>query len=152
MADRIPPEVRSRIMSRIRGQNTRPEMYVRQTVWRHGFRYRLNARKLPGTPDLVFPRFKTALFVHGCFWHQHGCSRTSRPSSNHDYWDRKLDRNVERDAQNQARLKAIGWTVVTVWECNLEEGTAEAISLLENLRAEQMVRMAQAGEGKRLRC
>ena len=128
------PDTRSRVMSRIRGRDTRPELYVRKALWREGFRYRLNVRQLPGTPDLVFARYRVALFVHGCFWHQHGCPRTSRPSSNQDYWERKLSRNTARDAQSQAKLEKMGWTVFTIWECNLQEGTDETLRFLNVLR------------------
>ena len=135
MADTLSPEERSRLMARIRSRDTKPEMYVRKAVWRAGFRYRLHSRTLPGKPDLVLSQYKTAVFVHGCFWHQHGCAKTSRPSSNREFWDRKLDGNVARDARNRASLQALGWTVLTVWECSLEEGTADVLSVLKRFRA-----------------
>ena len=135
MADTLSPEERSRLMARIRSRDTKPEMYVRKAVWRAGFRYRLHSRTLPGKPDLALAQYKVAVFVHGCFWHQHGCAKTSRPSSNREFWDRKLDGNVARDARNQAALQALGWTVLTVWECELEEGTAKVLDVLKPLRA-----------------
>ena len=137
MADSMRPEVRSRVMSRIRSKDTRPELYVRQAVWREGFRYRLHVRKLPGAPDVVLAKYRLAIFVHGCFWHQHGCSKSSRPSSNREYWEQKLDGNVSRDARHQANLKELGWTVATIWECRLEQDTLELIESLKGLR--QMV-------------
>ena len=134
MADTLSPEERSRLMARIRSRDTKPEMYVRKAVWRAGFRYRLHTRSLPGKPDLALARYKVAIFVHGCFWHQHGCAKTSRPSSNREFWDRKLDGNVARDARNQAALQALGWTVLTIWECSLEQGTADVLRILKRLR------------------
>lgn len=135
MADTLSPKERSRLMARIRSRDTKPEMYVRKSVWREGFRYRLHPRTLPGKPDLSLAQYKVAIFVHGCFWHQHGCAKTSRPSSNREFWNRKLDGNVARDARNRAALQALGWTVLTVWECSLEEGTANALGVLKRLRA-----------------
>lgn len=135
MADTLSPEERSRLMARIRSRDTKPEMYVRKAVWRAGFRYRLHSRMLPGRPDLVFSQYKTAVFVHGCFWHQHGCAKTSRPSSNREFWNRKLDGNVARDARNRDALQALGWMVLTIWECSLEEGTADLLGILKRLRA-----------------
>ena len=133
MADSMNPETRSRVMSRIRGQDTLPEMYVRRAVWHAGFRYRLHFRSLPGTPDLVLARHCLTVFVNGCFWHQHGCSRSSRPSSRREFWDRKLDDNIARDARNRAALQELGWSVFTVWECSLEENTSELLSVLKGL-------------------
>ena len=134
MADSMNPETRSRVMSRIRGQDTRPEMYVRRAVWHAGFRYRLHIRSLPGVPDLVLARYCLTVFVNGCFWHQHGCSRSSRPSSRSEFWDRKLDDNIARDARNRAKLQELGWCVFTVWECSLEENTSELLSVLKGLQ------------------
>ena len=135
MADTLSPEERSRLMARIRSRDTKPEMYGRKAVWRAGFRYRLHSRTLPGKPDLALAQYKVAVLVHGCFWHQHGCAKTNRPSSNREFWDRKLDGNVARDGRNRAALRALGWTVLTVWECGLEEGTAKVLDVLKPLRA-----------------
>ena len=123
-------------MSFVRGRNTRPELYVRRMVWAEGFRYRLHVRKLPGTPDLVLTKYGLAVFVHGCFWHQHSCSRAKRPSSNLEYWDRKLDGNVARDARDRIKLEELGWTLVTIWECSLESGTESLLARLRNLRVD----------------
>ena len=128
------PQVRSRVMARIRSKDTQPELHVRRAVWAEGFRYRLHQRRLPGAPDLAFAKYRLAVFIHGCFWHQHGCAKTSRPSSNTEYWDNKLDGNVARDARNQAHLKEIGWTVITIWECNLRQDTNGLLRLLESYR------------------
>ena len=134
MADTVLPGKRSRIMSSIRGRDTQPELYVRKALWSRGFRYRLHVRQLPGAPDVVLRKYKTAIFVHGCFWHQHGCSKTHRPSSNRQYWDRKLDGNVARDARNQAELRESGWNVFTVWECALAQDTEHLLHCLDTLR------------------
>ena len=117
--DRITPEDRSRLMSRVRSADTTPEMVVRRRLHAAGLRYRLHRRDLPGRPDLVLPRFKIAVFVHGCFWHGHlGCDRgRRRPKTRAEFWDRKLRENRDRDARVAAELQAMGWTVATVWEC-----------------------------------
>ena len=137
MTDILSTETRSRIMSAIRSRNTQPEIYVRKRLWSEGFRFRLHARNLPGTPDVVLHKYRLAIFVHGCFWHQHGCSGTKRPSSNKEYWDLKLDRNVARDALHRRRLEELGWTVATLWECDLESGTSRLLAELKRLRDHQ---------------
>ena len=135
MADTMLPAVRSRVMASVRGRDTRPEMYVRRAVWGQGFRYRLHVKRLPGSPDLVLPKYGVVIFVHGCFWHRHGCSNTRLPTSNLEYWEPKLDRNVARDGRNQARLREMGWTVATIWECSLQDDTANVLGHLQTLRA-----------------
>lgn len=130
-------QVRSRVMARVKGRDTGPELYVRSQVWRQGFRFRLHVRRLPGKPDLTLPRYKLVVFVHGCFWHQHGCARSRRPVSNQEYWDRKLDGNIARDAKNARLLRAMGWTVATVWECRLEQDTSTVLDLLKEMRSNQ---------------
>jgi DNA mismatch endonuclease (patch repair protein) len=118
VADTIDARRRSEIMSRIRSRDTLPEIAVRQAAHALGLRFRLYRRDLPGCPDLVFPRRKLALFVHGCYWHQHpGCRRASRPKSRPDYWLPKLARNVARDASATAQLAALGWQTAVIWEC-----------------------------------
>ena len=136
MPDFLSPEERSRVMSRVRSRNSRPEMYVRSALWAAGFRYRLHVRRLPGTPDLVLRKYRLAAFVNGCFWHQHGCSKSRRPASNREYWDMKLDGNVLRDARVRSTLENRGWTVVTVWECNLDTDTEQLLARLRDLRAD----------------
>ena len=132
MSDFLTKEERSRLMSRVKNRGTSAEMYVRRATWAAGFRYRLNVRGLPGSPDLVFPRYRTAVLVQGCFWHGHTCRKgRNRPSSNNEFWNRKLDSNVARDIANLAKLQKLDWTVFVVWECLLLEGTA---CLLEHLR------------------
>lgn len=107
-------------MRAVRSSNTGPELEVRRLLHRAGFRYRLHVASLPGSPDLVFPGRRCVVFVHGCFWHQHrGCRRSRRPRTSTSYWLPKLNRNVERDRRVAARLRRSGWSVCTVWECQL---------------------------------
>lgn len=136
MSDFLTKESRSMLMSRVRNRGTSAEWYVRKAVWSAGFRYRLNVRKLPGAPDLVLRRYNTAVLVQGCFWHGHGCRKGQlRPASNQEFWNRKLDGNVERDTINQAKLRALGWTVLLIWGCVLDEGTDALLAHLRNLRS-----------------
>ena len=120
MADTLTPEERSALMARIRGVDTKPELTVRRALHAKGYRYRVHVRELPGRPDLVFAKRRTAVFVHGCFWHRHGCSRTSTPKSREEYWQGKFDANVERDRRNEALLLHGGWRVFVAWECEIE--------------------------------
>lgn len=121
MADTVTKEVRSRIMSSVRQWDTSAERVVRSFLHAKGFRFRLNRRDLPGSPDIVLPRYRTVIFVHGCFWHQHrGCQKARRPSSNKDYWDRKLDENVRRDKKKATELRKLGWKVITIWQCETQ--------------------------------
>lgn len=122
MVDSITPSLRSEIMSRIRGKDTRPEMLVRRLIHKAGFRYRLHVASLPGKPDLVFAGRKKVIFVHGCFWHMHeGCAAARMPKSRVDFWQTKLQGNRERDRRNVAALREAGWEVLTLWECELGE-------------------------------
>lgn len=109
-------------MRRIRSKGMKPEIAVRSLVHGLGYRFRLHRRDLPGAPDLVLPRHKKIILVHGCFWHQHpGCREGRVPGTRQDYWQPKLSRNVERDAENEARIRALGWAVLVVWECELKD-------------------------------
>lgn len=119
MADIVTPAVRSRMMAGIRGKNTHPEMLIRRGLHRLGFRYRLHLSHLPGRPDLVLPRYRAAIFVHGCFWHGHGCALSKIPASRPEFWIRKLEQNRVRDAHAIRQLSALGWRSLVVWECNL---------------------------------
>lgn len=110
-------ERRSEIMSHIRSSDTQPELTVRRFLHRSGFRFRLHRKQLPGKPDIVLPRHGMAIFVHGCFWHGHECKDGHRPKSNSEYWTRKLDRNLERDARVQDELRQMGWKPVVIWSC-----------------------------------
>lgn len=116
--DRLSPEHRSGLMRAVRTTDTSPEMAVRKLVHAMGGRYVLHDKRLPGSPDLVFPRRRVAMFVHGCFWHRHeGCRLASTPKSNVEFWLEKFERNVRRDERNQAELEAQGWHVVVIWQC-----------------------------------
>lgn len=131
--DRISSAKRSEVMSRVRGSNTKPEVQVRSFLHHLGYRFRLHQRGLPGRPDIVLPRYRTVIFVHGCFWHQHpGCSKATLPGTNAEEWAAKLNRNVERDKENLGTLQALGWKVATVWECDLKT-TAAVISSLSQV-------------------
>lgn len=133
---------RSRIMSRIHGRDTQPELRVRKTAHKLGLRYRLHIKELIGSPDIVFPRYRTALFVHGCFWHQHpGCSRASVPKSRQEFWTVKLRKNVERDHRVVKRLENDGWRVEVIWECE----TKNADLLRRRITAMFAVAMADTG-------
>ena len=112
-------------MSRIRSTNSKPEEIVRKYLFSKGFRYRKNVNKLPGCPDIVLPKYKTVIFVNGCFWHKHDCPRFIWPSSNQDYWIPKIQRNIERDRLNAAELQKKGWHIITVWECELKKKNRE---------------------------
>lgn len=131
MADTHLKEVRSKNMSHIRSTNTKPEEIVRKYLFSHGLRYRKNVRKLPGCPDIVLPKYKTVVFVNGCFWHMHDCGRFVWPSSNKEYWSKKINRNVERDAENHRILSEQGWKFLVIWECQLKKKVAD--ENLENL-------------------
>lgn len=118
MADVVEPAVRSRMMSGIRGKNTKPEMLIRRALFAAGYRFRLHRRDLPGAPDVVLPGRKVAIFGHGCFWHAHtGCKNARQPSTRPEFWRDKLEGNVARDRRNIEDLLAGGWRVLTVWEC-----------------------------------
>ena len=124
-------------MSHVKGRDTSIERYVRRAAWAAGFRYRLNVRRLPATPDLLFTRHKTAVLVQGCFWHGHHCAKGQhRPQSNAEYWHRKLDANLERDVRNQRSLDDLGWTVFLIWECQLKEDTEALLAHLRTQRTE----------------
>lgn len=120
MTDFLTPAERSDRMSRIRGKDTQPELALRKVLHRLGLRYRLHGAGLPGKPDLVFPRYRTVVFVHGCFWHRHdGCNIATTPKSNTPFWLEKFKKNVTRDARVATQLEALGWRVFIVWECEL---------------------------------
>lgn len=132
-ADWLPASTRSRIMRSIRSKDTAPERTVRKALFADGYRYRLHSAKLPGKPDLVFPCRKKVIFIHGCFWHQHTdsrCTIAGKPTSNTSYWGPKLKRNIVRDIENEATLKAMGWKVRIAWECELENDLKRTLSTL----------------------
>ena len=118
MSDVFSKEKRSWIMSRVKGRDTKPEILVRSFVHRMGFRFRVQRRDLPGNPDIVLPRHGKVILVHGCFWHGHKrCPRSKRPTTNKGFWNKKLDRNIERDKQFRRMLRSMGWKVLVVWQC-----------------------------------
>jgi DNA mismatch endonuclease (patch repair protein) len=125
MNDKVDKVTRSKIMSRVRGKNTKPELALRQALFSVGYRYRLHAKHLPGKPDLIFPFYKVALFVNGCFWHWHGCKYSRFPTSNLEYWKKKITGNQERDKVNYEKLLSTGWRVLIVWECSLKKDEIE---------------------------
>lgn len=132
MPETISTERRSAIMRSVRQKGTAPEMVVRRIAYAIGTRYRLHRKDLPGRPDIVFPSRRLCIFVHGCFWHRHlGCRLASSPTSNREFWQEKFARNVERDARKENELRAAGWRVEIVWECE----TREPAKLKERLRA-----------------
>lgn len=112
-------------MSHIRSKGTKPEEQVQKYLFSKGFRYRKNVKKLPGCPDIVLPKYRAVIFVHGCFWHKHDCPRFVWPSSNKEYWIPKINRNVERDYTNKNKLESLGWRVLIVWECELKKKSFE---------------------------
>ena len=137
MTDKMTPSQRHYCMSRIRSRNTKPELKVRQWLWRHGYRYRLNVKSVPGKPDIVMRKYRTAVFVNGCFWHGHeGCDKFKIPQTNREFWVNKIKRNQERDQQNYKVLHDNGWQVIVVWECQLTpkriEETMLRVELLLN--------------------
>lgn len=131
MADNHTKKQRSMNMSHIRSTNSKPEETVRKYLFSQGFRYRKNVRKLPGCPDIVLKKYRTVIFVNGCFWHHHDCGRFVWPSTNEEYWHKKIDRNVERDKEDQQALEELGWQVLVIWECQLKR--KNALTNLQNL-------------------
>lgn len=132
MADVVDKATRSRMMSGIRGRDTKPELTVRRYLHGRGLRFRLAPKELPGKPDIVLPRFRTTIFVHGCFWHRHpGCRFATTPASNKDFWEKKFDQNVRRDTRKSKALQELGWRVLVVWECEL--GSAELDALYRTI-------------------
>ena len=127
MSDTMTPAQRHDCMSHVRSSNTKPEKVVRDALWRKGYRYRLNDRRLPGTPDLVLPKYRAVIFINGCFWHGHnGCTMYVVPKSNVEFWQAKVARNIERDLKSAQMLDTLAWTVITVWECELSKKNREA--------------------------
>jgi len=123
MADTVSPETRSRMMSGIRGKNTKPEMILRRGLHALGFRFRLHDKRLPGKPDLVFPKYRAVIFAHGCFWHGHDCHLFKWPSSRPEFWLAKINRNREVDARSETLLAQEGWRECIVWECAMKGRT-----------------------------
>ncbi len=117
MAKESSKEQRSRIMASIRSSNTTPEIKIRKILYNHGYRYRLNVKKLPTSPDIAISKYKTAILINGCFWHYHGCHISHLPKSNREFWQNKIKRNLERDKLGVSKLLTLGWRVLIIWEC-----------------------------------
>ncbi|WP_258909116.1 very short patch repair endonuclease [Pseudomonas putida] len=133
--DIVSKEVRSRMMAGIRGSHTSPEIKVRRLLHRHGFRFRLHGKKLPGKPDLVLPRYRVCIFVHGCFWHRHpGCRYATTPKTRAEFWQHKFDQNMSRDNKVKNELLASGWRVIELWECGIRGPESELDWLFEAIR------------------
>ena len=155
MPDRMTPEQRHDCMASIHSEDTRPEQAVRRELWHRGYRFRKYVRTLPGTPDIVLPKYRTYIFVNGCFWHGHkGCSKFVMPKTRTEFWANKIARNQERDLVNIQRLESIGWSAITVWECELGksgiENTMEKIeSMLEENRTKWEAYQAHRRESRK---
>lgn len=134
--DVVDSATRSRMMANIRGKDTQPEVLVRKFLHAHGFRFRLHRADLPGKPDIVLAGLKTCIFVHGCFWHRHpGCRYATTPRTREEFWKEKFSGNVERDRRARQALEGLGWTVLTIWECNLRHPEQTLHALIERLQA-----------------
>jgi DNA mismatch endonuclease, patch repair protein len=132
MADVVDAATRSRMMSGIRGKDTKPEMIVRRALHKGGFRYRLHDKKLPGRPDIVLPKYKTVIFVHGCFWHRHGCKHFKWPKTRVEFWREKIEGNVRRDEMSISELKQHGWSTFVIWECQVHD--ADVTGMLRQMQ------------------
>jgi DNA mismatch endonuclease (patch repair protein) len=133
MSDIYSKSKRSDIMSKISGKETKPEILVRRYLFAEGFRFRKNVRDLLGKPDIVLPKYKTIIFIHGCFWHGHTCKRGTLPQTNYEFWQEKINRNIERDSHNITELKEKGWNVIVIWQCELKNVE------LQNTRLRQLI-------------
>lgn len=135
MADVLSKEQRSRCMSHIRSKDTKPEVLVRRFLFAHGFHFRLHRKDLPGKPDIVLPRYKTVIFINGCFWHGHSsCKYSTLPSTNREFWETKISGNIQRDKETYSRLAQSGWKVIEIWQCQLKPKTKD--QTLQNLITE----------------
>lgn len=134
-------ETRSYNMSRIKGKETKPEVIVRKFLFSEGFRFRKNDKRYPGTPDIVLPKYRTVIFVNGCFWHKHeGCKYFKWPENNADFWKNKIEKNVQRDERDYEKLRSLGWKVFVVWECELKKDKKEEKlrELAENIKIQEV--------------
>lgn len=133
MTDTVDRQTRSRMMSAVRAKNTRLEIQIRRRLFAQGFRYRLHARDLPGTPDMVFPKYRAVLFVHGCFWHYHGCHLSTLPNTRRLWWKKKLEGNRKRDSEAVSELKYLGWRILVIWECGFRKPKTDRVEALNRI-------------------
>ena len=138
--DVLTPEQRRLNMSRIRGKDTAPEMIIRRALHARGFRYRLHDKRLPGKPDLVFPKHRAVIFIHGCFWHGHNCHLFKWPTTRAEFWQKKISQNQARDTKSERELTAQGWRWIAVWECQLKQGQKQALDVLIDKCANFLIR------------
>lgn len=132
--DVLTPEQRKKNMQNIRGKDTKIEVKVRSELFKRGFRFRKNDSRYPGKPDIVLPKYKTVIFVNGCYWHRHpGCKYATIPKTNIEFWNKKFQANIKNDAKNKAALEDAGWNVITLWECELQKDLAGAINRVEEM-------------------
>ena len=129
--DRVSKKKRSKIMRSIKSEHTKPEKAIRSSLYKRGYRFRLHLSDLPGTPDIVLRKYGVVIFVNGCFWHQHGCNRTSMPKSNSEFWKKKFDNNKKRDIKNKRLLEDLGWEVVVAWECDIVNNIEKVVNGIE---------------------
>ena len=135
MADTVDKETRSRMMSSVRAKNTKLELEIRCRLFDMGFRYRLHGKNLPGTPDMVFTKYRSVAFIHGCFWHYHGCHRSSIPRTRRSWWKTKLEENARRDSAAVSELRKLGWRVLILWECGLRKPKTNQAEALDTISA-----------------
>lgn len=134
MADTVSRSKRKEMMSSVKQRHTKPEIAVRKLLHRLGYRFRLHNKKLPGTPDIVLPKYKTVIFVHGCFWHQHeNCRKARRPTSNVEFWNEKLDKNIERDKRKESELLEADWNILTIWDYEIKDSNTLKDKILKYL-------------------
>lgn len=133
MGDLYSKEKRSEIMSKISGKETKPEILVRKFLFANGLRYRKNVKSLSGSPDIVLPKYKTVIFVHGCFWHGHDCKAAKLPETRKEFWTDKINSNSVRDKRNIEELESLGWNVIVVWQCSIKNKTVREVTLTELL-------------------
>ena len=133
MVDTVSKETRSRMMSSVRSKNTKLETEIRHRLFAMGFRYRLHGKNLPGTPDMVFPKYRAVLFVHGCFWHHHGCHLSGLPGTRRSWWKKKLEGNKKRDSEVISELEALSWRILVIWECSFRKPKLDRAKALDRI-------------------